>query len=164
MDDTEAGEPGSLAVAPRPSHPQDNYWLDFIGAGVAAGFANSAGADIYGDVKAACRTAVEKFRDQQSNPDEEEEYVHQLVAEAFGGPCPPGHKLVHLNGNKTQNYWPENLAYVPESDPRPAAPLKPRSPSHFSKTAVTRTDPDEEGSWLISSCLRRSRVPIRPYT
>jgi hypothetical protein len=144
VDGTKTEEPGSLAVAPRPAHPQDNYWLDFIGAGVAAGFANSAGADIYSDVKAACRAAVEKFRDQPSDPDEERAWVHQLVAETFIGPCPPGCKLVHLNGNMTDNHL-SNLAYVPETDPRPAAPLKPRPPGHFKKTAVTRTDPGEEG-------------------
>jgi hypothetical protein len=45
------------------------------------------------------------------------------VAEAFYGLCPPGHKLVHLNGIKSDNRL-ANLAYVPVSDPRPAAPLK----------------------------------------
>jgi len=51
--------------------------------------------------------------------------MHQLVAEAFLGPCPPGRKLVHLNGDGLDNRR-VNLAYVPASDPRPAAPLKPR--------------------------------------
>ena len=63
-----------------------------------------------------------KFRDQPSGPDEEGEYMHQLVAEAFIGPCPPGHKLVHLNGDGLDTRR-ANLAHVPESDPRPAAPL-----------------------------------------
>jgi hypothetical protein len=63
--------------------------------------------------------------------------MHQLVAEAFIGPCPPGHKLVHLNGDGLDNRR-ANLAYVPESDPRPAAPLKPRLPGLFGKAVVTR--------------------------
>jgi len=115
-------EPGSLAVAPRPPHPRDN-WLEFIGAGAAAGFTNAVGADVYTDVKAACRAAVERFRDRGS--DEEQEWMHQLVAETSMGPCPPGYKLVHLNGDGLDNRR-ANLAYVPVSDPRPAAPLKPR--------------------------------------
>ena len=156
MDDVETDEPGSLAVAQRPLHPQDG-WLEFIGTGAAIGFTNAVGADVYSDVKAACRAAVKTFRDQRPDPDEQEEYVHQLVAETFGGPCPPGYKLVHLNGIKTDNFWPENLAYVPESDPRPAAPLKPRSPGYSSKTAVTRTDPDEEGE-LVHQLLPETFV------
>jgi HNH endonuclease len=115
-------EPGNLAVAPRPPHPRDN-WLEFLGAGAAAGFTNVVGADVYTDVKAACRAAVERFRDRGS--DEEQEWMHQLVAEAAMGPCPPGYKLVHLNGGGLDNRR-ANLAYVPVSDPRPAAPLKPR--------------------------------------
>ena len=61
--------------------------------------------------------------------------MHQLVAEAFIGPCPSGHKLVHLNGNYLDNRR-ANLAYIPESDPRPAAPLKPRLPGWFTKTVA----------------------------
>jgi hypothetical protein len=137
--DVETEEPGSLAVAPRPPHPQDN-WLEFIGAGVAVGFANGAGADVYSDVKAVCKAAIKKFRDQPLDPDEEQEWMHQLVAEAFIGPCPPGHKLVHLNGSDLDNRR-ANLAYVPESDPRPAAPLKPRSPGWFTKTVPASQRP-----------------------
>ena len=122
MDDAKTDEPGTLLVAPRSPHPHGN-WLEFIGAGVAGGFASGLGADVYGDVKVACRAAVKKFRDRPSDPDEESEWVHQLVAEAFIGPCPPRHKLVHLNGTCSDNRL-VNLAYVPESDPRPAAPLK----------------------------------------
>jgi len=61
--------------------------------------------------------------------------MHQLVAEAFIGPCPPGHKLVHLNGSGLDNRR-ANLAYVPESDPRPAAPLNPRPPGWATKPAA----------------------------
>lgn len=132
MEDVEADEPGSLAVAPRPLHPRDN-WLEFIGAGAAAGFTNAAGADVYSDVKAACRAAAERFRDRGS--DEEQVWMHQLVAEASMGPCPPGRKLVHLNGDGLDNRR-ANLAYVPVSDPRPAAPLNPRSPGFLTKAAA----------------------------
>ena len=123
-----------MAVATRPPHPQDN-WLEFIGAGVAGGFASGVGTDVYNDVKAACQAAVKKFRDRPSDPDEDVEYMHQLVAEAFLGPCPPGHKLVHLNGYGLDNRR-ANLAYVPESDPRPAAPLNPRPPGWVTKNVT----------------------------
>jgi|SRR5450755_94146 hypothetical protein len=122
MADTKTDEPGSLAVVP--THPRDN-WVEFIAGGAAVGFTNAIGADLYSDAKAACRAAVERFRDKEPDPDEHNEYMHQLVAEAFIGRCPPGHKLVHLNGNGLDNRR-MNLAYVPESDPRPAAPLNPR--------------------------------------
>jgi hypothetical protein len=115
---------------------QDN-WLELSGAGAVGGFTGAVGADAYSGVKAACRAAVEKFRDQRSDPNEEQEWMHQLMAEAFIGPCPPRRKLVHLNGIGTDNRR-VNLAYVPESDPRPAAPLKPRPPGLFDKTVATR--------------------------
>ena len=124
-----------MAVSLRPQHPRDN-WLEFIGAGVAGGFTSGVGSDVYNDVKVACRAAVEKFHDRRSDPDEEREWVHQLVAEAFIGPCPPGYKLVHLNGIYHDNHR-ANLAYVPASDPRPAAPLKPRPPGWFKKPVTT---------------------------
>lgn len=63
--------------------------------------------------------------------------MHQLVAEAFIGPCPPGHELVHLNGDGLDNRR-MNLAYVPESDPRPAAPPKPRPSDSFPKPVPPR--------------------------
>jgi len=62
--------------------------------------------------------------------------MHQLVAEAHIGPCPPGHKLVHLNGNGLDNHL-ANLAYVPLSDPRPAAPLKPRRSGQSTEAVAT---------------------------
>jgi hypothetical protein len=42
-----------------------------------------------------------------------------------------------LNGIGTDNRR-VNLAYVPESDPRPAAPLKAPPPGLFDKTVATR--------------------------
>jgi hypothetical protein len=134
VNDVKTEEQGSLVVAPRPPHPHDN-WLEIIEAGAAGGFTGAFGNDVYSGVKAGCQAAVKKFRDQRSDPDEETEWMHQLVAEAFIGPCPSGHKLVHLNGNYLDNRR-ANLAYVPESDPRPAAPLKPRPPGWFAKTAA----------------------------
>lgn len=139
MDDAKADEPGSLLVAPRPPHPQGN-WLELIEAGAVGGFTGAFGSDAYNSAKAACQAAVKKFRDQQSDPDEEAEYVHQLVAETFIGPCPPGHKLVHLNGSGLDNRR-ANLEYVPESDPRPAAPLKQRPPGFFSRTVSAPSRP-----------------------
>jgi hypothetical protein len=50
LDVVDDDEPGSLAVAPRPPNPRDN-WLEFIGAGAAAGFTNAVGADVYNDVR-----------------------------------------------------------------------------------------------------------------
>lgn len=139
MPDTKTDEPESLLVSLRPSHPED-YWLEILEAGVAgvtAGFTNALGADVYNDVKGACRAAVERFRDQEPDPDEHHEYLHQLVAEAFIGRCPPGHKLIHLNGDGLDNRR-VNLAYVPESDPRPGAPLNPRSPGVSARTVPAR--------------------------
>ena len=148
MDDD---EPGSLAVAPRPTHPRDN-WLEFIGAGAAAGFTNAVGADVYTDVKTACRAAVERFRDRGS--DEDQEWMHQLVAEASMGPCPPGRKLVHVNSNSLDNRR-ANLAYVPESDPRPGAPLKSRPPGWFTNPVGTRKK-RSKGSHRSTKRLRQS--------
>ena|SRR6476660_7493925 len=37
--------------------------------------------------------------------------VHALMLEAFAGPCPPGQEGRHLNDVKTDNRWPENLAW-----------------------------------------------------
>jgi HNH endonuclease len=137
VDDVKTDEPGSLAVAPWPPHPHDN-WLEILEAGAVGGFTGAFGNDVYSGVKAACQAAVKKFRDQQSDPDEEREYLHQLVAEAFIGPCPPGRKLVHLNGDGLDNRR-ANLAYVPESDPRPAAPLNPRPPGWPTKNAAVES-------------------------
>jgi hypothetical protein len=71
-------------------------------------------------------------------------WMHQLVAEASMGPCPLGRKLVHLNGNSLDNRR-ANLAYVPESDPRPAAPLIPRSLGWPTKTAYLKSRKRVEG-------------------
>jgi hypothetical protein len=140
-------------VAEPPLHPEDN-WLEFIGAGVVGGFAGGVGTDVYNDVKAICRTAVEKYRDSDPDPDEESEYLHQLVAEAFIGPCPHGHKLAHLNGNGLDNRR-ANLAYVPESDPRPGAPLKSRPPGWFTNPVGTRKK-RSKGSHRSTKRLRQS--------
>jgi hypothetical protein len=37
--------------------------------------------------------------------------VHQLVMLAFVGPCPEGMEVLHLDGDRFRNHWPENLAY-----------------------------------------------------
>lgn len=132
VDDVKTEEPGSLAVAPRP--PQDN-WLELIEGAAVGGFAGGFGSDVYSDVKTACRAAVQKFRDRRPDPDEESLWMHQLIVEASMGPCPPGHKLVHLNGYGLDNRR-ANLAYVPESDPRPAVPLNPRPPGWAVNTAA----------------------------
>lgn len=38
-------------------------------------------------------------------------YVHQLVAAAFIGPCPPGHEVDHVDWNRHRNV-PGNLRYL----------------------------------------------------
>lgn len=135
VDEVTKDDPGTLLVPPRPPDPHGN-WLEVIGTGAVGGFAGGTGTAVYGDVKAACGIAVKKLRDRPSEPDGDHEWVHQLVAEAFIGPCPPRRKLVHLNGDRGDNNL-VNLAYVPESDPRPAAPLKPRPPGWFTKAEAT---------------------------
>jgi hypothetical protein len=35
-------------------------------------------------------------------------YAHVLVLNQFVGPCPPGKECRHLNGNPSDNRWPEN--------------------------------------------------------
>jgi hypothetical protein len=37
--------------------------------------------------------------------------VHRLVMAAFVGPCPDGLETRHLDGNPSNNAWPDNLAY-----------------------------------------------------
>lgn len=37
--------------------------------------------------------------------------VHQLVLEAFDGVCPPGLECRHLDGNRFNNSWPDNLEW-----------------------------------------------------
>jgi hypothetical protein len=41
----------------------------------------------------------------------EQFYVHIIVLNIFCGPCPSGMECRHLNGNKTDNRWPENLEW-----------------------------------------------------
>jgi HNH endonuclease len=51
-------------------------------------------------------------------------YVHRLVLEAFAGPCPEGAEPRHLNGDRADNRWPQNLEWVTDqpSDQRPDDP------------------------------------------
>lgn len=48
-------------------------------------------------------------------PDKRSARVHQLVALAFLGPCPPGLEVNHLDGDRANNR-PENLEYVSHAD------------------------------------------------
>lgn len=41
--------------------------------------------------------------------------VHSLVAEAFIGPCPPGHEIMHKDGSRS-NARADNLCYGTRSD------------------------------------------------
>ena len=153
VNDAQTKEPASLVIAPRPPHPHDN-WLEIIEAGAAGGFIGAFGNDVYIGVKSACRDAVKKLRDRRSGPDEQIVYMHQLIAESFLGPCPPGHKLVHLNGNGLDNRR-KNLAYVPEADPRPAAPLGPPIPKWLTKP--TALEPSQQVSGRTQPTGKRKR-------
>jgi hypothetical protein len=42
--------------------------------------------------------------------------IHQLVLEAFEGACPPGHECRHLDGNRRNNEWPQNLEWGTPSE------------------------------------------------
>lgn len=42
-------------------------------------------------------------------------FVHRLVAAAFHGPCPEGHEVRHLNGDRLDN-TPGNLTYGTSAD------------------------------------------------
>jgi len=155
VSDAKTEEPGNLVVVPGPPHPRDS-WLEIIEAGAAGGFTGALGNDVYSGVKAACRGAVKKFRDQRSDPDKEKEWMHQLVAEAFLGPCPSGHKLVHLNGDGLDNQR-ANLAYVPEPDPRPAASLKARPPEWFARTGDLESGQQVSGQTQPAGKKKRKR-------
>ena len=37
--------------------------------------------------------------------------VHTLMLEAFDRSCPPGMECRHLNGNRSDNRWPENIIW-----------------------------------------------------
>jgi len=41
--------------------------------------------------------------------------IHQIVAEVFLGPCPPGMEINHIDGDKYNNHW-TNLEYVTSSE------------------------------------------------
>jgi hypothetical protein len=43
-------------------------------------------------------------------------YIHHLVLNAFHGPCPAGMECRHLNGNRTDNRYPENLVWGTRSE------------------------------------------------
>ena len=42
--------------------------------------------------------------------------IQKLVLTAFAGPRPPGLEARHLNGDPTDNHWPENLIWGTSSD------------------------------------------------
>lgn len=46
---------------------------------------------------------------------DEQQYIHVLVAEAFIGPKPPGEEVRHLDGTRTNNVW-TNLAWGTRSE------------------------------------------------
>lgn len=37
--------------------------------------------------------------------------VHRIVLETFWGPCPTGQECRHLNGDRSDNRWPENIEW-----------------------------------------------------
>jgi len=48
---------------------------------------------------------------RRNNGKKETYQIHVLMLNAFVGPCPPGLECRHLNGNKLDNRWPENLTW-----------------------------------------------------
>ena len=79
MDGTKTEAPDGLLVAPRPPHPDDN-WFEIIEAGAVAGFTGAFGSDVYNRMKAALQGAVKRFRDRRSQPNEEAEWVPGNIA------------------------------------------------------------------------------------
>ena len=43
-------------------------------------------------------------------------YQHQVVAETFHGPCPPGHEVRHYPDQSRRNNRPDNLSYSTRSE------------------------------------------------
>ena len=55
------------------------------------------------------------YRSIHLNPGNVRKSIHSVVAEAFYGPRPPGHDILHLNGNRADNRL-ENLRYGTRSE------------------------------------------------
>jgi hypothetical protein len=58
--------------------------------------------------------------------------IHRLVADAFIGPCPPGHQINHIDGDKLNNRS-DNLEWATQSENMAHAAqhgLRPRGESH----------------------------------
>jgi hypothetical protein len=103
-------------------------------------------------------------------------YVHRMVLEAFVGPCPSGHVVNHLNGDKLDNRL-ENLEYCTQRDnvrhalarPRRRGPSKPKAPlkgrpkgdEHWSRRNPEKVARGERGhSKLTEEQVRTIKIAL----
>lgn len=78
--------------------------------------------------------------------------VHVLVVRAFEGPCPPHYSLVrHLNGDPTDNRWPENVCWG--NPPQNGEDMVRHGRSlNANKTHCPKRHPyDEENTYIVPS-------------
>ncbi len=79
--------------------------------------------------------------------------IHNLVLEAFVGPCPPGHECNHKDGNKTNNHL-SNLEWVTHlENVRHACRNGLRIPKYQNGEKNTSAKLKEGEVWLIRKLL-----------
>ena len=82
--------------------------------------------------------------------------VHQLVLEAFVGPCPPGHQCLHKNNNPADNRWPENIRWGTHAENQQMIDLAARGRKISAKLIGRRRGPrSEKLKAKVSAGLRR---------
>ena len=71
-------------------------------------------------------------------------FIHTLVMEAFVGKCQDGYQVNHINANKMDNRWPENLEYLTqEGNMKHAWGLGIMNPTHGEKHHSSKLTEDE---------------------